>query len=41
MTGGSRADGVHVVGRRRAVKLSELVGFGLSDTYHTCDPSVS
>jgi len=32
MTGGSRADGVQLVGRRRAVKLSELVGFGLSDT---------
>jgi len=32
MTGGSRADSVHVVGRRRAVKLSDLVGFGLSDT---------
>jgi hypothetical protein len=41
MTGGSRADGVQLLGRRRAVKLSDLVGFGLSDTYHTCDPSVS
>jgi len=30
MTGGSRADGVQLVGRRRAVKLSDLVGFGLS-----------
>jgi hypothetical protein len=35
MTGGSRADGVQLVGRRRAVKLSDWVGFGLSDTYHT------